>query len=528
MQQKFRAPIFNHSSKRVAIESLVWRVSKRHIFSTFKSSRANIYRLFVSQGDHRRRQLIVHGAPPVFTKTTLKFGKDCELNVDQRKACLQVIQAQDYALILGMPGTGKTTTIAYIIQLLVRHGKSVLISAYTHSALDNLLLKLRELGVEFFRFHRGSINSVAKELRNVTLTGVNSNIKLKQLEDLKAQGKFKVIGCTCAGTNNPLLQALDTFDYCIIDEATQLTLPIALGPLRFAKVFVLVGDHYQLPPLVRAANNPLYGQSLFKQLSVKHPEAVVELHYQYRMNTDIMSISNELVYQNRLIGGTENILNCKLNKIELAYLPKLKHGFISSQNWLMQVLNPSKSVVFLDTDNMPALDSCTDNGHTGGTEVVINRKEAKIASWLAHALVSCGVLMEEIGILTPYRSQVSTIRQELRRLHVKETDTKTIDKYQGKDKPCVIVSFARSNPKKKIGSILRDWRRLNVAFTRAKQKLLLIGSKSTLEGHSLFSKFFELVVSKGWHFMLPRDACDFYDMSPRVGPEAETSSPMVL
>jgi len=225
-----------------------------------------------------------------------------------------------------MPGTGKTHTIAHIVQALVQNGKTVLITAYTHSAVDNVLLKVKELQVPFLRL--GSKELILPQLHQHTLSFTDFKTT-RELEGIitpfffktsllldsnlspsarVAPEKVPVIATTCSGISAALLQRR-MFDYCIVDEASQITLPICVGPLKYATKFMLVGDLYQLPPLVKNVDAKSSGmaESLFKRLSEAHPDSVAALQYQYRMNSDIMLLSNELIYSNRLKCGTPEV-----------------------------------------------------------------------------------------------------------------------------------------------------------------------------------------------------------------------------
>lgn len=244
-----------------------------------------------------------------------------QLNPDQQRAVALVLAAKDYALIVGLPGTGKTTTVAYLVWVLSLMGKSVLLTAHTHTAVDNILLKLIAYGAPFLRLGRRSsvhplihpyLFNVDGSVKNVTaIRGVfslrhfcppilaNPHTHAAELE------KHKIFATTCLGTNHALL-ANRIFDFAIVDEASQVTQPICLGPLRLANTFVLVGDHQQLPPLVRSMDARKAGmeESLFQRLHQRHPQASVNLTYQYRMNQDIMSLSNKLVYNGLLRCGS--------------------------------------------------------------------------------------------------------------------------------------------------------------------------------------------------------------------------------
>ncbi|XP_015756273.1 PREDICTED: DNA replication ATP-dependent helicase/nuclease DNA2-like [Acropora digitifera] len=233
-----------------------------------------------------------------------------ELNSDQRKAIFKALCARHYALILGMPGTGKTTTISCLVRLLVACGKSVLLTSYTHTAVDNILLKLKEANVDFLRL--GQVHKILPELHSHSSQMAAADIKtvdaLRQLYESKS-----VVATTCLGVNHALFSHR-MFDYCIVDEASQITQPVCIGPLRRSRVFILVGDHYQLPPLVQSVEAREGGMdvSLFKRLSEQHPHAVVSLEHQYRMNQDIMELSNTLIYENRLKCGTQEVARAQL------------------------------------------------------------------------------------------------------------------------------------------------------------------------------------------------------------------------
>ncbi|CAM9489174.1 unnamed protein product, partial [Phaeothamnion confervicola] len=216
-------------------------------------------------------------------------GTGDSLNRDQQAAVRKVVAARDYALLLGMPGTGKTSTIAFVARALLARGASVLITSYTHSAVDNLLLKLREHGVPCLRV--GATAQVHPALRDCCLDRVDAVAALAA----RVAGAC-VVGCTCLGIKHPVFSKR-RFDYCIVDEAGQITQAAVLGPLRCADIFVLVGDHYQLPPLVTNPAAAASGMdvSLFRRLAEAHPGAIQELSIQYRMNADITHLCNALI-----------------------------------------------------------------------------------------------------------------------------------------------------------------------------------------------------------------------------------------
>lgn len=195
----------------------------------------------------------------------------------------------------------KTTTIGQTIAALVRRGKSVLLSSFTHAAVDTMLFKLKELKVDFLRLGRTS--QIHDSLQFATVeqrlgVGKSAERFSRLVEDVP------VVATTCLGVNHTLLSHR-RFDVCIIDEASQIHQLICLGPLRLAKSFILVGDHYQLSPLVTSHELAEMGagESLFRRLCQAHPQAIVELQQQYRMNGDINKLVNMLIYSDRLCCG---------------------------------------------------------------------------------------------------------------------------------------------------------------------------------------------------------------------------------
>jgi DNA replication ATP-dependent helicase Dna2 len=154
-----------------------------------------------------------------------------------------------------------------------------------------------------------------------------------------------VVATTCLGWAHPVLRQR-TFDYCIVDEASQITQAVCLGPIQAARVFVLVGDHYQLPPLVQNADARAQGMatSLFKRLCEAHPHAVVTLDHQYRMNADITSLANAVIYSEQLKCGSADVAGARLD------LTAPGDFLLSQPSWLQHTMDPAQSVLFLNTD----------------------------------------------------------------------------------------------------------------------------------------------------------------------------------
>lgn len=503
---------------RSDISSHVWSLDKDESLSTFSFSRSNVLFMFLkeNQSAERLRRLVVDQHAPVFAATPtpdVSFSsgqivpleghaphalQTASLNPDQMRVISSVLNASDYALILGMPGTGKTSTVAHLVAELCRRKKSVLITGFTHSAVDTLLLKIKKLGIQFCRL--GPPERVHVELLPCTFSAERPQ---------NHPSNFQVVATTCWGIEK-LQAGKREFDFCLVDEASQLTLPACLGPLRFAKKFVLIGDLYQLPPLVRDPEARAGGlsDSLFKTLSEAHPEAVFSLTTQYRMNGPIMSLSNHLVYHGALSCGSlavETALLFLRNGLNSIARP----NYSQRQHWLRDLLAPEAPVLFVDTDAVPAPEDMP----TGAFDSIVsdsavkNEIEAKIVSLIVKASVAAGVPLEQIGVISPLRAQLRAISGRL----PPGADVNTIDKYQGRDKEFIIMSLVRNNPLSNIGTLLQDFRRLNVALTRAKHKLLIIGSRSTFERNHLFSQLFALLGEGNRIYKLEADAHTAYD-----------------
>ncbi|KAI0317541.1 AAA domain-containing protein [Amylostereum chailletii] len=443
-----RERLRNRPSYRERCE-IVFRVDRDELASGMARVRDNLAALFYAGGDSKRLRLVVDRAPPVFMAPLAKpmssphFAK---LNSSQLAAVDKVLRAEDYALILGMPGTGKTTVVAALIKVLVDLGKKVLLSAYTHSAVDTILAKLD--GADFGILRVGNVDKVHPEARKYTLS---ARRKPRSVEELERQLMTPPVVATTA-----------------------------------------------LSVRARRARDGGFDVSLFQMLSEAHPSAVVNLDLQYRMNEDIMSLSNKIIYSDRLRCGTPDVARQSLVLPTRAYLQKVHTSCGGAKEcWLERIMDESCKVVFVDTDKVPAHDS-----RVG--DLVQNEIEGELVRQIVETMVHCGVREEQLGVITVYRQQIKLLSHVLE--HWKGIEILTADRSQGRDKDCIIVSMVRSNVSGQIGNLVRDWRRMNVAFTRARSKLIIIGSRSTLDQSPVLHSFFELSESRGWILRLPAGA----------------------
>ncbi|XP_051779352.1 DNA replication ATP-dependent helicase/nuclease DNA2 [Erpetoichthys calabaricus] len=458
----------------------------------------------------RLRELVVDLRPPEFIQhlsSVLPRGaKDTVasilkgLNKPQKQAMKRVLLSKDYTLIVGMPGTGKTTTICNLVRILHVCGFSVLVTSYTHSAVDNILLKLKKFKVGFLRL--GQLHKVHTDIRPHTDEEICKSRCVQALEELEQLYNSElVVASTCMGVKHPIFSRR-RFDFCIVDEASQISQLICLGPLFYAKRFVLVGDHQQLPPIVRNVEARALGmdESLFKRLE-RHSEAVVQLNVQYRMNSKIMSLSNTLVYEGKLECGSEKTASgvVQLPAKDIVHLELEFSAGPENCHWIKKALEPEHPVCFLDTAEVPALETIEQGG-------ISNATEAALVFCLVQAFIKAGCKGSNIGVIAPYRQQLQAISALLARPEFKVVEVNTVDKYQGRDKSVIIVSFVRSNSDGHLGELLQDWRRLNVAITRAKHKLIMLGCVPTLRRYIPLEKLLKHLEAEDMIFQLPRGA----------------------
>ncbi|KAM0752276.1 Dna2-domain-containing protein, partial [Meredithblackwellia eburnea MCA 4105] len=438
-------------------DELVFRIDKDELAAGMGRIRDNLIQLFVLGGDERRRRLVVDLEPPQFEHVPSKEKLiPSSLNEDQEDAVRKVLAAKDYALILGMPGTGKTTTIAEVLKALAKAGKSVLLTAYTHSAVDNILLKVKDSGLSILRL--GNRDKIMPSLHGFTLDPLNPAETLTQLDNQLMMPQ--IVATTCLSINED--NGLDV--------------------------------------------------SLFKRLSDAHPEAIVYLSQQYRMNEDIMLLSNKLVYEDRLRAGSEEVAK---QSLVLPHVTGHSNNCRSEDCWIGDLLDPLRRVVFVDTDRLPA------NERNVGP-LIDNELEASLVTQFTTSLIDCGLDPSEIGIITPYRQQTKLLARNL--VDHPGVEILTADKSQGRDKQCIVMSMTRANPDGSVGDLLKDWRRINVCLTRAKSKLVVFGSRSTLNHAEILRRFFEIVQERGWIYSLPPGSQHVHDGALPVATQKRLAS----
>ncbi|KAL1386056.1 hypothetical protein pipiens_012889 [Culex pipiens pipiens] len=473
------------------------------------------------------RRIIVDREKPRFAKTIspdiVTAAKEIlgGLNKHQRVAILSAVGTDSYCLFKGLPGTGKTQTVIALIRLLVAMGKSVLITSNTHSAVDNVLRRLQPHGIKFLRL--GASSRVDAALAEFT-DGIVTE-KCSTPEELAAvYDSYKIVGVTCLGAAHSML-VQRTFDYCIVDEATQVFQSAVIRPLLYADKFVLIGDPDQLPPVIRSHKAKDLGadESLFFRLDA--PESCCELPTQYRMNKTITALANDLSYRGKLTCATEAVASATI-KYATAPAMQKKH---KSEKWLLRVIASQQemSVVVINTLNTykTNLDHIVESQRELGqmlrqgaveevrrTAIYENFCEAAVILYTVMTMFEGGVDSSSIGIIAPFRAQVELLRRQfqlLKKFYESQKDTKdqavdveinTVDQFQGRDKDVIFYSCTKSvdpdQPENKKASeyeVLEDHKRLTVAMTRAKQKLIIVGDTKSLDKYTPFRNLFKLI-----------------------------------
>lgn len=457
---------------------------------------ANLSRLMANNANAAKlRELVIDLKLPVFKAGLPKSLLEVlwpvlrPLNAFQRRAVLKALTCEDYCLINGLPGTGKTSLIVALIRLAVRLGQSVLLTSYTHSAVDNVLLKLCQFNdVEFLRIGR-------EHRTHSSILPYSAETKTKNchtVEELETVYSVPVIAATCLSVGHPAL-IRRKFDLCIVDEAAQALQLAVLGPLTAAKKFVLVGDPLQLPPVVQSRTAKSLGmdESLFVRLSRVTPKASETLKLQYRMCGPVNALANKLTYGGELECGSEVIEQATL---QLPSLTSIEQEY-ADRPWLLSVIKPGlrHAVVFLDTSLLGAIKANhSEIDSDESNKSPINHLEAKLALLIVKALRGSGLPYDQMGIIAPYQSQVQHLKQAA--VEMPEVEINTVDQYQGRDKEAIIYSCTKSERDGEstvaegTQTILHDIRRLTVALTRAKHKLIVIGDSQTLQSFPPFAK----------------------------------------
>ncbi|MFC6989155.1 AAA domain-containing protein [Haloplanus sp. GCM10025708] len=400
----------------------------------------------VLKGDPDRKDVLFGRREPTFGDADHPIYVDN--NDAQNEAVARAVDAEDFSLVHGPPGTGKTYTIARLVRALVDRGERVLLSAFTNRAVDNALEALRDQGFEDV-VRIGTVTGVRADMQDVRLEkSGDPNDRAAELRDAP------VVAATTAACGSRTLKEA-SFDVAVVDEASQLTEPGSLLAVNLADRFVLVGDHQQLPPVVQSGDETL-SRSLFERLHDAHPEASVMLDRQYRMAQRIQAFSSAEFYDGALRPATGEVAAQRLSD-----LPGVDSGALPPEL--------RDSVSFVDPD--------------GRREGNTNPVEADRVAETVDSFVSAGVDPDDVGVIAPFRAQVAEIARRV------DVTVDTVDRFQGSSEEVVVVSFVATGDLE--SPIFEDTRRVNVALTRAKKALVLVGDAGALQSDSFYARMLD-------------------------------------
>ena len=463
------------------------------------------------------------------------------LNPTQERAVNEVLWAKDVAIVHGPPGTGKTTTLVEAINETLMRESQVLVCAQSNMAVDWISEKLVDRGINVLRIGNPTrvndkmlgftyerrfeshadypqlwaIRKAIRELRKNRKKGSeNYHQKMDRLKSRAAEielrinaelfGEARVIACTLVGSAHHLLEGMK-FGTLFIDEAAQALEAACWIPMRRASRVILAGDHCQLPPTVKsiAALRAGLGKTLMERIAENKPEVVTLLKIQYRMNDEIMRFSSDWFY-----GG----------KVESA--PQIKYRSVLDYDHPITWIDTSneENQITIEGEDTPedsasassAASAANQNSDLNFKEQFvgesfgrINKAEAELTLLtLAEYFtkISKRRVLEEridVGIISPYRAQVQYLKKLIKKYEFFKPyrhliSVNTVDGFQGQERDVILISLVRSNDEGQIG-FLKDLRRMNVAMTRARMKLIILGNKDTMTKHPFYKKLWEYV-----------------------------------
>jgi len=353
---------------------------------------------------------------------------------------------------------------------------------------DEQIMRYAETGTPVRGVHPNAIRKMAAWLRLQKRIGALIE-RAKSYEAVAVERILRRADVVCATNSSAGSEMLRnfSFDVVFIDEATQSTEPSCLIPMVKGKTWIMAGDHKQLPPTVlseEAAKS--LSLTLFERLLEVYGEGIKSLlRIQYRMHEDIMEFPSRAFYGGQLVAH-ESVARHTLR--DLGITPERTANLTPPYD---MILNPDRPVIFVDTaGRFP-------ERQRHGSTSYYNEGEARIVFAILKRLLLLGLQPQDVGVISPYDDQVAHIRERLADEGIPdEVEVKTVDGFQGREKEVIVVSFVRSNPRREIG-FLADVRRLNVAITRPKRKLITVGDSRTLSIHPTYRDFIDYTRSKG-------------------------------
>jgi DNA replication ATP-dependent helicase Dna2 len=435
----------------------------------------------VLKGDPDRKDVLFGRREPEFSGPEREYIGN---NEAQNDAVNLATRADDFALVHGPPGTGKTYTIAQTVKAMIEQGERVLLSAFTNRAVDNALEAVRDAGVDDGSIVRvGTESGIREDMQDLHLEEEGDpGDRISELKDAS------LVAATTASCGSRVMRE-EAFDVALVDEASQLTEPATLAAINLAERFVLVGDHEQLPPVVQAEGGQKWtagfgspaaadggttaeesradaaddrtprldlSTSLFERLHDLAPEASVLLDRQYRMAQRIQAFSSQEFYDGALRPANGEVAAQRigdLDGVDPEALPE-------------PLRDP---VAFVDPD--------------GAREGNTNPAEADRVAEIVEQFVAAGVDEDDVGVIAPFRAQVAEINRWT------DATVDTVDRFQGSSEEVIVVSFVATG--ELSGPIYDDPRRMNVALTRAKKSLVLVGDAGALSSDPFYERMLD-------------------------------------
>ena len=464
------------------------------------------------------RDVLLGKQNPVFNKIEFPNPFNKKLNDSQNQAVAFALSAEDVAIIHGPPGTGKTTTLIELMRQIVRNDQTVLAVAASNLAVDNILERLINAGESAIRLgHPARVSPALREHTLDELAEAHPDMRLarkltrdahslrnqaskyfrikpdpnlrhslreeakqllneaRQIEDAVTEriiSNAKIICATATGLDSDFFTRRK-FDWCIMDEASQSVEPSAWIPVQYANRLVLAGDHFQLPPTVISpeATRGGFNISLMERLLNINSGLSRKLNVQYRMHQDIMNFSSDVFY-GKSLQADETVRTALLSD-----LPQVTSSALTDS-----------PIHFIDTAGASYDEEQEPDGDSR-----LNPLEAELVIRKVNELLACGLSSDQIAIISPYSAQVKYLREKIKHL---EIEIDSVDGFQGREKEAVIVSLVRSNREGEVG-FLADTRRMNVALTRARRKLIVIGDSATITSHGFYQRLVEYFESIG-------------------------------
>lgn len=404
------------------------------------------------------------GLEPPKTPTTLRDVQFIGiLNSTQQEAVQIALSVEDFAVILGPPGTGKTRVIVELMAQLAKEGKRSLVVSITNPAVDNIVDRLLEEDYKFgIRF--GNWYKIKESAMRISLINLLTNEEDMALAAVDKMRTAAAILTTCSSASLDLVKA-GHFDVVIFEEASQIRMQDAFGALTQGDKAIIIGDDKQLAP-VSQMHRPISSLLEVAQATIQRnnlqTELIRDLRVQYRMRQEICDLIDNTFYGNRLESAQQVQTRQRLNIVKPIHLTQLN-----------RILDPDVVIGVIDVEGIEEY---------RGTSI-FNQANREVDLLLYQAFKSSGIADDKIAVITPYKEQQRLLTKAIAKGNI----VGTVDSYQGQERDIIILDMVRANPLHEIGFTLQS-NRLNVALSRAREKLIIVTNLETYQTHNGFNE----------------------------------------